>query len=257
MTQRPERPTALVTGASRGIGRAIAIALAPAHDLIITARDVEALAQTEARCTSAGARSVRSLPCDMTAAEDRARMCEVLVEAPALVLVNNAGVAPSAPVERTSDDAWRRVMDVNVTAPFEFIRAAVPAMKAAKWGRIVNIASTAALQGYRYTAAYCASKHAILGLSRGVALDVARAGITVNAVCPGFTDTDMATRAIDNISAKTGRDAETARAELERLNPQGRLVTPDEVAALVAYLCSDAAASVHGQALALDGGETA
>ena len=164
MTQRPERPTALVTGASRGIGRAIAIALAPAHDLIITARDVEALAQTEARCTSAGARSVRSLPCDMTAAEDRARMCEVLVEAPALVLVNNAGVAPSAPVERTSDDAWRRVMDVNVTAPFEFIRAAVPAMKAAKWGRIVNIASTAALQGYRYTAAYCASKHAILGL---------------------------------------------------------------------------------------------
>ena len=117
-------------------------------------------------------------------------------------------------------------MDVNVTAPFEFIRAAVPAMKAAKWGRIVNIASTAALQGYRYTAAYCASKHAILGLSRGVALDVARAGITVNAVCPGFTDTDMATRAIDNISAKTGRDAETARAELERLNPRGASSPP-------------------------------
>jgi len=251
------RPTALVTGASRGIGRAIAIALSDQYNLILTGRDSVALADTRALCLQHDAHEIVCVACDMTDPKQRGDLCEIIERRGVVVLVNNAGIAPSAPLERTSDQTWSDVMEVNVTAPFEFTRAALGAMKTRGWGRVVNIASTAALQGYRYTAAYCASKHALLGLTRGLALDVARRGVTVNAVCPGFTDTSMAARAIENISEKTGREATEARGELERLNPQGRLVAPAEIAAMVAYLCSDAASGINGQALAVDGGETA
>lgn len=251
------RKVALVTGASRGIGRAIAVALAPSHELILTARDEHALGETREACLEAGGHTATLVACDMTDTAARQALADTILKDDVAVLVNNAGIAPSAPAERTTTDAWDDVMTVNVTAPFELIRAAIPSMKRAGWGRIINIASTAALRGYRYTAAYCASKHAVLGLTRGVALDVARTGITVNAVCPGFTDTDMASRAVDNIAGKTGRDPAQARAALERMNPQGRLVDPAEVAAMVQYLCTPAADGINGQALAIDGGETA
>lgn len=251
------RPTALVTGASRGIGRAIAINLSSQFNLVLTGRDTAALQETKSQCEPHEHREISCVACDMKDPKQRQALCELIVQRAVVVLVNNAGIAPSAPLERTDDQSWADVMEVNVTAPFEFTRAALGAMKTGGWGRVVNIASTAALQGYRYTAAYCASKHALLGMTRGLALDVARRGITVNAVCPGFTDTPMAARAIENISGKTGRDATEARGELERLNPQGRLVAPSEIAAMVAYLCSEAASGINGQALAVDGGETA
>ncbi|MGB1698876.1 MAG: SDR family NAD(P)-dependent oxidoreductase [Nannocystaceae bacterium] len=257
MSQSSTRSTALITGASRGIGRAIAIALSPDFDLILTARDTAALEETKSQCESSGAGSVTCIACDMSDATQRRELCAQIEQHEVVVLVNNAGIAPSATLERTDDDVWAGLMAVNVTAPFELTRASLGPMKVRGWGRVINIASTAALQGYRYTAAYCASKHALLGLTRGLALDVARRGITVNAVCPGFTDTSMAARAIENISGKTGRDAGEARGELERLNPQGRLVSPEEIGGIVAYLCSDAASGINGQALAVDGGETA
>ena len=176
---------------------------------------------------------------------------------PVSILVNNAGIARSQPIHRTTDTDWDELMTTNLTAPFELMRALIPTMNEFGWGRVINVASTAGLKGYRYTAAYCATKHGLIGLTRGAALDLARRGVTVNAVCPGFTETDMATQAIDNIAAKTGRDAGQARAELEQLNPQGRIMKPDEVAQVVAYLASDASRGVTGQAWAVDGGETA
>lgn len=164
---------------------------------------------------------------------------------------------PTAPIHRTEDHTWADVMAINLTAPFELTRAVLPHMRTTGWGRIVNVASTAALKGYRYTAAYCASKHGLLGLTRGTALDVADKGITVNAVCPGFTETDLVSTAVDNIMEKTGRSSAQARAALAAGNPQGRLIEPHEVAAMVRFLVGPGAGSVHGQAMAIDGGETA
>jgi NAD(P)-dependent dehydrogenase (short-subunit alcohol dehydrogenase family) len=173
------------------------------------------------------------------------------------VLINNAGLAESAPLTRTGDDLWDRAIDVNLRAPFELSRALAPGMAERGWGRIVNIASTAGLKGYRYTSAYCASKHGLIGLTRALAVELARKGVTVNAICPGFTDTDIAADAVDNIVSKTGQSADEARKALSSFSPQGRLMRPDEIAAMAGYLCRDAAVGITGQALAVDGGETA
>jgi NAD(P)-dependent dehydrogenase (short-subunit alcohol dehydrogenase family) len=171
------------------------------------------------------------------------------------ILVNNAGQAASAPFGRTDDALWQRMLDVNLTGAYHCIQAALPGMVDAGWGRIVNVASTAGLTGYRYVAAYCAAKHGLVGLTRALALEVAGRGVTVNAVCPGYTETDIVADAVANIVRTTGRSEEQARAGLAAANPQGRLVRPGEVAHAVAWLCMPGAAAMNGQAIAVAGGE--
>jgi NAD(P)-dependent dehydrogenase (short-subunit alcohol dehydrogenase family) len=169
--------------------------------------------------------------------------------------VNNAGAAESAPFERTDAGMLDRMLAVNLTGTFLCCRAVLPGMREAGWGRIVNVASTAGLKGYAYVSAYCAAKHGVVGLTRSLALETARDGVTVNAVCPGYTDTDMTRQTLETIRTRTGRDHDTARDELVRHNPQGRLVDPREVAEAVAWLCEEGSAAVTGQAIAVAGGE--
>jgi NAD(P)-dependent dehydrogenase (short-subunit alcohol dehydrogenase family) len=174
---------------------------------------------------------------------------------PITLLVNNAGQAPSGTLCNTSDAEWQSVLSVNLTGTFICMRECLPDMLQAGFGRIVNIASTAGLVGYPYVSAYCASKHGVIGLTRAAALETARRNVTVNAVCPGYTDTDLVREAVANISAKTGRDAQAALAELTSHNPQRRLVTPAEVADAVRWLCLRSSASITGQSIAIAGGE--
>ncbi|MCA9690994.1 MAG: SDR family NAD(P)-dependent oxidoreductase [Nannocystaceae bacterium] len=262
MTQRSQRPLALVTGASRGIGRAIATALADTHTVVVTARSEAALASLVAALEDAGRGPALPLIADLGTAAGRAALLAALApivaaRGPVVTLVNNAGIAHSAPIARTDDAAWTSLGELNLRAPFELCRALLPAMIEAGSGRVINVASTAALKGYRYTAAYAATKAGLVGMTRALAVEVADKGVTVNAVCPGFTDTDIVADAVANITAKTGRTSAQAREALARFSPQGRLRKPDEIAALVVFLASDAAAGITGQAIALDGGETA
>jgi NAD(P)-dependent dehydrogenase (short-subunit alcohol dehydrogenase family) len=171
------------------------------------------------------------------------------------ILVNNAGQAASSPFMRTDAAMWQRMLDVNLSGAYHCIQAALPGMLDAGWGRIVNVASTAGLTGYRYVAAYCAAKHGLVGLTRALALELAAKGITVNAVCPGYTETDIVQEAVANIVRKTGRSEAQARSELAAGNPQGRLVRPEEVAHAVAMLCMPDAAALNGQSIAVAGGE--
>ena len=171
------------------------------------------------------------------------------------ILVNNAGQAASAPFLKTDAALWRKMMAVNLDGTFHCTQAALAGMLAAGWGRIINIASTAGLTGYGYVTAYCAAKHGVVGLTRALAVEVATKGVTVNAVCPGFTDTDIVKEAVANIVAKTGRTAEQAQAELASRNPQKRLVRPEEVANAVAWLCLPGSEAITGQAIAVAGGE--
>ena len=171
------------------------------------------------------------------------------------VLINCAGEAPSAPFEKTSPDVWDKVIGINLTGAFLTTQAALPSIRRAGKGRIVNIASTAGLIGYAYVTAYCASKHGLIGLTRALALELARTDVTVNAVCPGFTDTPLLDGAVEVITNKTGRTPNQTRASLARSNPQGRLVTPDEVADTVLWLVGDGATAITGQAIAVAGGE--
>jgi 3-hydroxybutyrate dehydrogenase len=248
---------ALITGASRGIGAAIARALAGAGAAVTLAgRGGDALDALAAELCARG-HAVHVVSMDVTdEAAVRAGCAGAEAALGAIdVLVNNAGVAESAPFPRMDRDHWERMLAVNLTGPFLCCRAVLPGMIDRSFGRIVNIASTAGLRGYAYVAAYSAAKHGVIGLTRSLALETARRGITVNAVCPGYTQTSMLERTIANIQAKTGRTAEEARAELVRGNPQGRLIQPEEVAATVLWLCAPGSESVTGQSIALAGGE--
>ena len=241
---------AVVTGASRGIGLAIARALqAQGARVTLIARDAAALEAAAARL--GGATGWQAID-----VADAAGVAAAFAGAGRVdILVNNAGQAASAPFMKTDEALWQRMLEVNMSGAYHCIQAALPGMLDAGWGRIVNVASTAGLTGYRYVAAYCAAKHGLVGLTRALALELAAKGVTVNAVCPGYTETDIVQEAVANIVRKTGRTEEQARAELAAGNPQGRLVRPEEVAHAVAMLCLPAAAAMNGQAIAVAGGE--
>lgn len=223
---------ALVTGGARGIGAAIA----------------RLLENHGARVTIVG-RHTSPIAADVT---DREAVDRAFANAgPVDILVNNAGQSGSAPFLKTDFELWRRMMAVNLDGTFLCTRAALPGMLSAGWGRIVNIASTAGLAGFSYVSAYCAAKHGVIGLTRALALEVVTKGVTVNAVCPGFTDTDMVKDAVANIVSKTGRTPEEARAGLAGQNPQRRLIRPEEVANAVAWLCLPGSEAITGQSIAV------
>jgi NAD(P)-dependent dehydrogenase (short-subunit alcohol dehydrogenase family) len=247
---------ALVTGGSRGIGREAALALASAGaDVAVAARSASDLNDTVAAVRAAGRRG-EAIVCDVT---ERAQVEAMIARVKSalgepLILINNAGIAGSAKLTDTTDEMWDGMLRVNATGAFYCTRAVLPMMLKAKWGRIVNVASIAAKSGAPYIAAYAASKHALLGLTRAVAAEVATRGITVNAVCPGYVDTALTDASTANISAKTGRSEQDARRILEGFSPQGRLMTTGEVAALITFLCSQTARGITGQGIVLDGG---
>jgi NAD(P)-dependent dehydrogenase (short-subunit alcohol dehydrogenase family) len=248
---------AFITGGGRGIGRAIAIAFAREGARISLA------ARTRSQIDSV-AEEIRNLngtatafECDVALFGDVERAFELTAKefgrAPD-ILVNNAGIVETAPFLRTDEAMWQRHLAVNLTGTYHCTRAALTTMVAERWGRIINIASIAGKVGTPYISAYAASKHGVLGLTRSVALEVAALGITVNAICPGYVDTEMTTRGIENIVARTGVSDHEARTALEKMSPQNRLVTPEEVAALAVLLASEDGRGINGQAINVDGG---
>ena len=247
--------TALVTGGGRGIGAAIARALASAGTrVVVSARSVDEIEGIARELRDAGT-DAWALPADVT---DSAALETMIADADDLlggidILVNNAGAASSAPLHRTTLEEWRRLMELNATSAFVATRAALPAMLTRGWGRVVNIASVAGLHGARYIAAYAASKHALVGLTRAVAAETDGTGVTCNAVCPGYVDTPMTEGTIATITQRTGRTREQAIAAILETGSQTRLIAPDEVAAAVLRLCAEDAADVNGQAIVIEG----
>lgn len=245
---------ALVTGAAGGIGAAITQELLKQGNRVtLLGRRLQPLQALVARQPE----QLHAVAADVSSAEQvgaafadaRARF------GPIHILVNNAGQAHSAPVLKTDAALWAQMLAANLTGSFLCIQEALPDMLAARWGRIVNVASTAGLTGYAYVSAYCAAKHGVIGLTRSLALELAQKGITVNSVCPGYTETELLEQSIRNVMAKTGRSAAQAQSQFAAGNPQGRLVQPREVADTVRWLCGDGASAINGQSIAVCGGE--
>lgn len=249
------RKFAVVTGASRGIGRAVTLAFAKAgYEVWALARSMDALQDVRAAADG----HVRPLRFDAERADDVVAAAETVLKAGTPeVLINNAGIALSAPLKKTALEDYRRLMAINLEAPFLLCRAIMPAMAEAGGGRVINIASTAGLKGFKYTSAYCASKHGLVGLTRSLAIEYALKNVTVNAVCPGWTDTDMVKTAADNIAKATGRTHEQAREAMAQMNPMAKLIHPEDVAQLCLFLASPAARAATGAAFSMDGGEIA
>lgn len=248
---------ALITGGSAGIGLAVAEAFARSgYAVTITGRNLDRLDKACDRLSAYGGK-VCIAQADTTDIGGLPAMFEKARAelGPISVLVNNAGDAASKSIAETSATVVRSMLEVNLVQVFECVRICLPTMLERAFGRIVNIASTAAVKGYPFTSAYCAAKHGVLGLTRSLALEVARSGITVNAICPGYTRTDLVARQLADLGARTGRDENQLLERLVASNPMGRLVEPDEVARVALFLASNAAASVTGQAIVVAGGE--
>lgn len=244
---------ALVTGGGKGIGAAIARALADAGAVVtVLGRQPEPLAAMVASGAAAGAEAADVT--DAAALRDAIGRAEA-ARGPLDILVNNAGAAESAPFARTDRALWDRMLALNLTAAYEATRIVLPGMLSRGFGRVVNVASTAGLIGYPYVAAYVAAKHGLVGLTRAVALEIATSGVTVNAVCPGFADTEMLADSIAKVAGKTGRPVDEVKRTFVRENPQGRLVRPEEVAAAVLFLVGPNSGAMTGQAIAVAGGE--
>ncbi len=247
---------AVVTGGGRGIGRSIALAFArEGADVAVAARSGLEVAAVRREIEEIGRRGLACV-CDVT---DRVQVAELVRQVqealgPITILVNNAGMAASVKTTEMDDDLWERILRVNLTGTYLCTKAVLPGMVSRGNGRIINIASMGGKVGLLYSAAYCASKHGVLGFTRALALEVAGKGITVNAICPGFVETAMTEESIHRIVVKTGRNADAARQALEELSPQQRLIQPDEVATLAVMLASPEARGIHGQAINVDGG---
>jgi len=246
---------AVVTGGSRGIGAAIARQfISYGASVTIFSRGVS----SELRLGLSAEEQLRlsHLKVDVSDANGVTQAMDSAKKRAAIdILVNNAGRAASAPFLKTDDSLWRSMMDVNLEGTVHCTRAVLPGMLDSGWGRIVNVSSTAGLTGYAYVSAYCAAKHAVIGLTRALALEVATKGVTVNAVCPSYTETEMLRAAVENIVEKTGRTPDQARAKLAEKNPQGRLVQPEQVANAVLWLCLPGSEAITGQAISVSGGE--
>lgn len=243
---------AFITGGGTGIGLATARALAAqGAKLTLAARNFarveEAASELDAHPVSVDVSNETSVMAAFEAARARFGGIDILV--------NNAGITPSAPLHNTDLALWNEVIAINLTGAFLCSRTALADMYANKWGRIVNVASIAGLQGGAYISAYCASKHGMIGMTRALAKEAAKRGVTVNAICPGYVETDIVTRAAENIAGKTKLSEEEAKASLFANNPQGRLIKPEEVASAIAWLCSDGAAATNGAAIPMSGGE--
>jgi NAD(P)-dependent dehydrogenase (short-subunit alcohol dehydrogenase family) len=256
MSNLLEGKHAVVTGGARGIGAAVTRVLLT-HGARVTVLGRSEYVDLSSRLHLEKSRKVDYASADVS---DPDAVDEAFASAkgrwgPVSILVNNAGRAMSSPFLKTDVKLWRVMMDVNLDGTFHSTHAALPDMLEAGWGRIVNIASTAGLVGYGYVSAYCAAKHGVIGLTRALALEVATKGVTVNAVCPGYTETDMLLQAVNTIATKTGRTPEDARAELVSHNPQKKLIQPQEVANAVAWLCLPGSDAITGQAVSVSGGE--
>jgi len=251
------RPVVFVTGGGRGVGRAIVLRFASAGYAVgVAGRNEAAIAEVAALTVAAGSESC-AVRCDVT---EKASVTEAIAKVeralgPIDVLVNNAGIADSVPFAAMDDAMWERMLAVNLTGTYYCMRVVLPGMFDRRHGRVINIASVAGRTGFAYTAAYCASKHGVLGLTRSVAIEAAGKGVTVNAICPGWVDTDMTRESVARIVRKTGRSEADARSAIERMSPQNRLIQPEEVAALAVFLASPDAHGINGQALTVDGGE--
>ena len=253
------RQHAVITGGSRGIGAAIAEALAQMGvSISLISRNAETLKATANRIgENYGARvatEVADLTEEPAVRQAIARVSDSLGAAPT-ILINSAGMALSSPFLKSDAASWRKMLYTDLMTAVYCSQAVLPTMLVSKWGRVINVASTAGLTGYAYITAYCAAKHAMVGLTRALAIETARTGVTVNAVCPGYTHSDMTTHSIENIIEKTHRTREEAIASLVSRNPQGRLIEPAEVADAVTWLCGEKASSVTGQCIVIAGGE--
>lgn len=246
----------VVTGAGQGIGAAIVQTLAAlGASVSLMGRRIEPLQALVAQLPNPEQHGAVAVDVGIEAAVQSAFAEACAAHGPVAVLVNNAGQAESAPFGKTSLALWQQMLNVNLTGTFLCTQAVLPGMLEAGWGRVVNVASTAGQRGYPYVTGYVAAKHGVIGLTRALALEVARKGITVNAVCPGYTETEIMTQSIANVMQKTGRSEAEARAAFTQSNPQNRLVQPQEVADAVAWLCSAGAAAVTGQSISISGGE--
>jgi NAD(P)-dependent dehydrogenase (short-subunit alcohol dehydrogenase family) len=244
---------ALITGGGRGIGRAIALAFArEGARIAVAARTAE---QVEQVADEIGDGAISAI-CDVSDPKSVTRMFTDVRDrlGDVDILVNNAGIAESATLVATSDDLWDRHLAINLSGTFYCTRAALPAMLEKKWGRVINVASIAGKTGAPYISAYSASKHGVMGLTRSVALEVAASGITVNAICPGYVDTDMVTRGVERVVTRTGRNADEALEAIKKMSPQNRLATAEEVAAIALLLASEEGRGINGQGINIDGG---